>query len=186
MVDQNSIENIAEQIEAQEQDLPPVEKWNPPLSGDIDIVIARDGKWYHEGSVFEREKLVQLFASILIKEGDEYFLVTPVEKWRIRVEDLPFVATQVERLMVKGEQVLKFTTNTGDQILAGEQHPIIVEQDENTKEPKPRINVRRNLDARIHRNVFYQLVEWGEEISTEKGRKLVIKSNKKTYVLGEY
>lgn len=77
-------------------DLPPVEHWDPPLSGDIDIRIARDGTWYHEGAAIERPALVRLFAGLLKREGDEYFLVTPVEKWRIQVEDAPFVLVVLE------------------------------------------------------------------------------------------
>src|SRR3990167_6989729 len=109
--------------------LPPVHLWNPPLSGDIDIRIARKGDWYHEGTRFQRQALVKLFASILKREGDEYFLVTPVEKWRIRVEDVPFIAVDVEAMGEGVDAELVFRTNVGDMVHANALHPLRVETD---------------------------------------------------------
>ncbi len=145
---------------AQSGGMPPVERWNPPLSGDIDIRIARDGSWYHEGDPIARLELVQLFASLLKREEGEYFLVTPVEKWRIQVEDAPFliVACEVER-DTQGEQRLVFTTNTGDQVVAGPDHPLRVSVDPVSGEPSPYVLVRRNLEALLSRAVFYQLAD---------------------------
>ena len=91
-----SIESIEKQIQASAK-IPPVHKWTPALSGDIDIRVARDGRWYHDGDLIKREKLVQLFASILWRENDEYFLVTPVEKWRIKVDEEPLLVVAAER-----------------------------------------------------------------------------------------
>lgn len=138
---------------------PPVHLWNPPLSGDIDIRIARDGTWYHEGTRFERAALVRLFASILKREGDEYFLVTPVEKWRLRVEDAPFVAIDCEVLGAGDQQQLVFMTNAGERVLADGQHPLRVAIDPVTGEPSPYVLVRDGLDARIVRSVFYRLLD---------------------------
>lgn len=143
--------------------LPPVERWDPPLSGDIDIRIARDGTWYHEGGPIERLELVQLFASLLKYENGEYFLVTPVEKWRIQVEDAPFLAVAVEREVdAGGTPRLVFTTNTGDQVIAGPEHPLRVSVDPDSGEPSPYLLVRRNLEALLSRPVFYQLAELAE------------------------
>jgi hypothetical protein len=143
--------------------LPPVERWDPPLSGDIDIRIARDGTWYHEGGPIERLELVQLFASLLKYENGEYFLVTPVEKWRIQVEDAPFLAVAVEREVdAGGTSRLVFTTNTGDQVIAGPEHPLRVSVDPDSGEPSPYLLVRRNLEALLSRPVFYQLAELAE------------------------
>jgi hypothetical protein len=140
--------------------LPPVERWDPPLSGDIDIRIARDGTWYHEGGSIERLELVQLFASLLKREKDEYFLVTPVEKWRIQVEDAPFVAVALQaETDERGDSRLVFTTNTGDQVVAGPDHPLRVSVDPDSAEPSPYLLVRRNLEALLSRPVFYQLAE---------------------------
>ncbi len=139
--------------------LPPVERWNPPHCGDIDIRIARDGTWYHQGTPFRRRELVRLFSTILRKDPDGFHLVTPAEKLRIRVDDAPFVAVL---LAAEGEgkaQRLIFTTNVGDETVAGRDNPIRVETNEQTGEPAPYVHVRRGLEARISRSVFYQLAD---------------------------
>lgn len=109
-------------------DRPPLHLWNPPLSGDIDIRIAADGTWYHEGTAIRRESLVSLFASILRREEDgEYYLVTPGEKWRIGVELHPLVVTDVELLGEEGGPVLRARLNTGKTVDIGEEHPLFLE-----------------------------------------------------------
>ena len=135
---------------------PPVHLWNPPFCGDIDMVIRRDGTWIHEGTPIGRAGLVRLFSGILKREGGAYFLVTPVEKVGIRVEDVPFVAVD---FFVEGDgegQVLTFETNVGDLVAAGAEHPIRVEQG---AEPGPYVMVRRGLEARIDRKSFYRMVD---------------------------
>lgn len=141
--------------------LPPVHLWNPPFSGDLDIHIARDGTWFHEGSPINRKELVRLFASILKKEGEGYFLVTPVEKVGITVEDAPFVATDFDVSVEGGEQTLCFETHVGDFADAGPANPIRVSLDEQTGEPSPYVMVRDGLEARIDRKSFYRMVELG-------------------------
>ncbi|WP_236232369.1 DUF1285 domain-containing protein [Pseudomonas tohonis] len=142
-----------------EKGLPPVHLWNPDFCGDIDMRIARDGTWYYLGTPIGRKPMVRLFSTIIRRDGDDYFLVTPVEKVGITVDDAPFVAVSVE---VSGEgeaQVLRFVTNVEDEVEAGAEHPIRVETDPIIQEPAPYVHVRTNLEALIHRNVFYQLVE---------------------------
>lgn len=137
---------------------PPVHLWNPGHCGDIDIVVRKDGVWLHEGSPIGREALVRLFASVLRKDPDGYWLVTPVEKMRITVEDAPFRAVRVDR---RGADLV-FTTDVGDETIAGPGNPIRVETDAATGDPRPYVHVRRGLEARIERAVFYELVEQGE------------------------
>ncbi|QYX56591.1 DUF1285 domain-containing protein [Roseovarius sp. SCSIO 43702] len=157
-----SAESLADAARAaQAKGGPPVEDWNPPLSGDMDMRIARDGTWYHEGARIERRGLVKVFSSILKREGEDYFLVTPVEKWRITVEDAPFVAVDVEAEGAGEARALIFETNVGDRVVAGPEHPIRVERDGESGEPAPYVNVRRNLEALIDRKSFYRLVEMG-------------------------
>lgn len=138
--------------------LPPVHLWDPPYCGEIDIVIRRDGTWIHEGTPIGRAALVRLFASILRREGDRHFLVTPVEKVGIVVEDAPFVAVDFE---VAGG-VVTFETNVGDRVPAGPDHPIRVTLAADG-EPAPYVEVRRGMEALIDRKSFYRLVELGEE-----------------------
>ena len=139
--------------------LPPVEKWNPPHCGDIDIRIARDGTWFHLGAPIGRKELVRLFSTILRKDPDGFHLVTPAEKMRIAVEDAPFVAVLLRAEGEGREQRLVFATNVGDETQAGTDNPLRVETNPETKEPAPYVHVRRGLEAKIARPVFYQLVE---------------------------
>ena len=139
--------------------LPPVEKWNPAHCGDIDIRIARDGTWFHQGTPIGRHELVRLFSTILRKDPDGFHLVTPAEKMRIVVEDAPFLAVL---LRVEGEgrdQRLIFTTNVGDETIAGRDNPVRVETNPASGEPAPYVHVRRGLEAKIARAVFYQLAD---------------------------
>ena len=160
---QKDVKPDAGSIEAQvkkaaPRGLPPVEDWDPDYCGEMDLVIRRDGLWIHEGTPIGRPNLVALFATILKREGDDYFLVTPVEKLGIKVEDAPFLATDVTR---DGADLV-FTTNVGDVVQAGSDHPIRVERDSETGEPSPYVLVRRNLEALIDRKSFYRLVDLGE------------------------
>lgn len=139
--------------------LPPVERWHPTHCGDIDIRIARDGIWFHQGAPIGRKELVRLFSTILRKDSDGYHLVTPVEKMRIVVEDAPFLAVLVDHEGEGREQKLVFTTNVGDVVVAGRENPIRVQTDRSTDEPRPYVHVRSGLEARIARNVFYQLAD---------------------------
>ncbi|NKX43208.1 DUF1285 domain-containing protein [Roseicyclus persicicus] len=151
----------AAQAAARTGKLPPVHLWTPPFCGDIDMEIRRDGTWFHEGTPIGRAPLVRLFSTILKKEGDRYFLVTPVEKVGIRVEDAPFVAQDFE---VRGEgtgQVITFTTNVGDKVVAGPENAIRVVRDA-AGEPSPYVHVRAGLEALIDRKSFYRLVDLGE------------------------
>ncbi|MBU2136339.1 MAG: DUF1285 domain-containing protein, partial [Alphaproteobacteria bacterium] len=151
---------IAAAKQAPGRGLPPVHLWNPAHSGEIDIVIKADGRWVHEGATISRAPLVRLFSTVLRRDPDGYWLVTPVEKMKITVEDAPFIATALDAgADAEGRPVLSFTTNVGDEVEAGPDHPIRVEIDPTTDEPRPYLHVRRGLEALISRPVFYELVE---------------------------
>ncbi len=141
--------------------LPPVHLWNPPFCGDLDMEIRADGTWFYEGTPIGRPALVRLFSSILRKEGAKYFLVTPVEKVGIRVEDAPFVAVDAEIAGHGASQTVTFLTNVGDTPAAGPECPIRVERDAQTGEPRPYVLVRAGLEALIDRKTFYRLVDAG-------------------------
>ena len=136
--------------------LPPVHLWNPDFCGDLDMEIRRDGTWFYEGTPIGRKPLVRLFSTILKLEDGKYFLVTPVEKVGIRVVDAPFVAVDIEQI----DDGIRFTTNVGDTVIAGEGHAIRVERDE-TGEPSPYVHIRAGLEALIDRKSFYRLVDMG-------------------------
>ena len=140
----------------------PVHIWDPPYCGDLDIRIARNGQWWYLGTPIGRLELVNLFASVLKLEDGKYFLVTPVEKIGITVDDAPFVAIDFEIDLPGAAQTITFETNVGDLSVAGPDNPIRVERDPETGEPSPYVHVRAGLEALIDRKSYYRLVEIGE------------------------
>jgi hypothetical protein len=143
--------------------LPPVHLWNPPFCGDLDMRIAADGTWYYLKTPIGRPALVKLFASVLKREGDRHFLVTPVEKCGLIVDDAPFVAVEL-RVADRGpHQVLSFRTNVDDWVACGPDYPLRFEPEAHTGGLKPYLHVRRDLWALVKRALFYDLVELGEE-----------------------
>ena len=174
------LEGVAEAVkQAPGRGLPPVHLWNPAHAGQIDIVIQRDGAWRHEGALISREALVRLFSTVLRKDPDGYWLVTPVEKMKITVEDAPFVATQVDRV---GDS-LRFLTNVGDEVAAGPDNAIRVETAPDG-EPRPYVHVRRGLEALISRPVFYELVDMAVERDTPQGPTLGVESGGAWFPIG--
>lgn len=160
-----SVDGIAASAnKAKERGLPPVHLWKPPFCGDLDMQILKDGTWIHEGGKINRPEMVKLFSSILRKEGESYFLVTPVEKVGITVEDVPFVATDLNHAGEVEKQVLTFETHVGDVVVVDQEHPIRVEVNPESGEPSPYIMVRAGLEARIDRKTFYRMVELGTEV----------------------
>ena len=148
--------------------LPPVEKWNPDFCGDLDMEIKRDGTWFYLGTPIGRMPLVQLFSSVLRRDEDgKTYLVTPVEKVGIRVEDAPFVAVEVDASGEGEERVLTFRTNVGDVVEAGPDHPIRFVDEPDTGGLKPYLHVRGRLEALVARPVMYELAELGEEITID-------------------
>lgn len=170
-------ENLLEQVKrVQPKGRPPVDQWNPPFSGDLDMQIKRDGTWYYQGTPIKRPELVRLFASILKREGDRYYLVTPVEKVGLTVEDAPFVAIDCDQ----EDDGIYFETNVGDRVVADAENPIRVEENDQTGEPSPYIHIRRGLEALIDRKSFYRLVEMGKR----DGDNIVVRSADQTFKIG--
>jgi hypothetical protein len=170
-----------QQIKLQNATLPPVDKWNPEFCGDIDIQIKHDGTWFYMGTPIGRKPLVNLFASVLKRENEHYFLVTPVEKVGIKVEDVPFIITQWQEKDGK----LALTTNTDHDLIVGSENPIQIFTDKKTGAHLPYALVRRNLWARLHQNVFYQLAELGKEKELDGKRHLMLNSDDYHFSLGE-
>ena len=154
--------------------------WQPRQIGEIDIRIAADGQWFHEGRPFQRQALVRLFSSVLRREGDEHFLLTPAEKLKIQVDDAPFMATMVEFR----ESALVFTTNLGDQFVADAEHPVRVEVDPQTQTPRPYIHYRDGLDALVSRSAFFDLINLAEERERDGKLYLTVSSLGQTFELG--
>jgi hypothetical protein len=172
-----ALDKAAMAADAAARGLPPVHLWNPPNCGDIDIRITRDGRWIHEGAPIVREALVRLFSTILRRDPDGFYLVTPVEKLRLQVEDAPFLAVRMDQ--VKGG--LRFVTNVGDSVVAGADHPLRVETDPASGEPAPYVHVRAGLEARLTRPVFYELAA----LADERDGELQVRSNRTWFSLGK-
>jgi len=156
------LEGLAAALPREKRGAPPVHLWNPPFCGDIDMKIASDGTWFYQKTPIERPALVKLFASVLKREGEKYFLVTPVEKVGIVVEDAPFLAVELKVEHDARGQVFGFRTNVDDIIDAGPGHALRFET-EASGGLKPYLHVRSDLWAKVTRALFYDLVERGEE-----------------------
>jgi hypothetical protein len=160
---QGGLEALTASLPRENKGPPPVERWNPPFCGDIDMRIATDGTWFYQKTPIGRLALVKLFASVLKREGDKHFLVTPVEKVGIVVDDAPFLAVEMKTSAGAGGQVLQFRTNVDDWVTAGPGHALRFEPQPANGGLKPYLHVRRELWAKVTRALFYDLVALGEE-----------------------
>jgi hypothetical protein len=159
------ISRAAEQAGGGKRGLPPVEKWNPPFCGDIDMEIRSDGTWFYMGTPIGRAPLVRLFSTVLRKDEDgKTYLVTPVEKVGIKVADAPFLAVEMQVTQEGNAPVLAFRTNVGDVVEAGTDHPLRFEIVGANRELKPYVLVRGRLEALVSRAVMYELVALGETV----------------------
>jgi hypothetical protein len=181
-----SLEKLSSQLagltEGKAKKLPPIELWDPPYCGEIDLQIKPNGDWYFGGTIFKRLSLVKLFASVLLRDlgskHDDYYLVTPVEKIKITVEDAPFVLTQWA-WQDESMTSMVVSTNLDDEFLLDEYHPLLV-----TSEGELYVTVRRNLQARVHRNVYYQWVALAQEKKTSQGTEVIFVSAGVEFSLG--
>lgn len=155
-----------------DKSLPPVDQWNPPFCGDLDMEIKSDGTWFYMGTPIGRKKLVELFSTVLRKDDDgKTYLVTPVEKVGIRVEDAPFLAVEMTQTQRDDGPLLTFRTNVGDIIEAGKDNPLRFEIEPEFGGLKPYLHIRGRLEALVNRAVMYDLVALGETID-HKGQEM--------------
>jgi len=159
---QSGLESIVTSLPREKRGLPPVERWDPPFCGDIDMKIEADGTWFYQKTPIGRPALVKLFSGILKREGDNYFLVTPVEKVGLIVVDAPFLAVEL-KVEHADDQILAFRTNVDDWVEAGPGHGLKFIPEPATGGLKPYVHVRRDLWAKVTRALFYDLVALGEE-----------------------
>lgn len=174
----SGLQALVERAGSRKKGLPPVERWHPDFCGDLDIVIKRDGTWFYLGTPIGRMPLVRLFSTVLRKDEDgRTYLVTPVEKIGITVEDAPFVAVEMNADMRDGEQVLTFRTNVGDVVEAGPENPIRYEIVDSNDGVKPYLLVRGRLEALLSRPVMHELISHGEEIEVDGRMMFALRSN---------
>lgn len=176
------IQKLTSEIEQLESE-PPFDKWHPEFCGDIDMIIKNDGRWWYMGSPIGREKLVKLFAKVLIFEQGEYFLKTPVELIRIQVEDAPFVITEWQKIETDLAPVIEVTSNLGHKAIMSCDHPLTADFSD-PENPLLYVVLHRGLKAKVHRNVYYQWIEIAEEKCINNQEHLIIKSGKDEFSLG--
>lgn len=161
---------LMSRADGKDRSIPPVEKWNPPFCGDLDIRIARDGTWFYLGSPIGRQPLVKLFASVLRRDADgKHYLVTPVEKIGITVDDAPFLAVEMAAAEAGQQQELTLRTNLGELVEVDAEHPLRFEKETDSGGLKPYVLVRGRLEALFTRALMYQLAELIVERETPSG-----------------
>lgn len=141
-----------------EKRIPPVDQWHPPFCGNMNLIIKANGQWWHEGRQMMRQGLIDLFASVLWREGDDYFLKTPVEKIGIQVEDVPLFIEDVNLLTLTDGQYIECITTHQDKIILNTEHGLILREFQGQLQPY--VSVRFGLEAKIMRHAFYHLIEW--------------------------
>jgi len=168
-----------------DENLPPVHLWNPPICENVEMRIDREGRWFFMNSPIGRKRMVKLFSKVLRLDDDgEYYLVTPVEKIRIEVEERPFLIIDYQLSTENKRQLISFETNTGDMFLLDKEHPITVSTNPKTGEPKPYVLVRSNLEGLISRNIYYKLVDLSDIKKENDENIFLLKSNNQTFEIG--
>ncbi len=180
----SGLEAITASLPREKRGLPPVERWDPPFCGDIDMKIDTDGTWFYQKTPIGRPALVKLFSSILKREGDNYYLVTPVEKVGLIVLDAPFLAVEL-KVEDADQQKLVFRTNVDDWVTAGPGHALKFIPESGTGGLKPYVHVRRDLWAKVTRALFYDLVALGEERDVAGKRMFGVASNGEFFAMAE-
>lgn len=169
-----SLNRLFEQLESTQH--APTEKWNPPYCGEIDLRIKDNGDWEYQGSKITRPRLVKLFASVLVHEAGEYFLVTPVEKVRITVDDAPFVITEWQRVQCDNTEAIQVATNIGERYILSSRNPLKVVAG------IPYVCLPRDMTAKVHRNVYYQ---WAQMAELTADNQLIVHSAGQAFSLGQ-
>ena len=175
---------VSDQVSNQDKAVPPVEDWDPPYCGEMPLLIKANGEWWHAGTPFTRAKLVQLFSSVLKREGEAYFLVTPVEKIGIQVEDVPFIIVDSDIIVEDAVTRVSVKTQVGDHFYLDEAHPLELRQYQDHL--LPYVCVRRNLWARLHQNVLYRWLDQAEIRQHGRQRTFWLKSQQLDFCIGKY
>ncbi|MGI9351806.1 MAG: DUF1285 domain-containing protein [Rhizobiaceae bacterium] len=178
----NGLESLVSRAGGKGKGLPPVDKWNPEFCGDLDMVIKSDGTWFYMGTPIGRHALVKLFSSVLRKDDDgKTYLITPVEKVGITVEDAHFIIVEMNAHDRDGQQVITFRTNMDDVFEVGSEHPLRFVTVEENEGIKPYVLVRGRLEGVLARSVMYELIAHGEEVEVDGRLMFSIKSNGVTF-----
>ena len=187
MSDDKNLTNIAQYIKdaqgSHKRSIPPLDQWQPKHCGTMDLKVLANGEWWHEGQLIKRQAMIELFATVLWKEEDKFYLKTPVEQIEIEVEDEPLFVNQVDQVEIAGKIYLQLTTTTQDVVIVDEDHPIFMRAFQG--ELRPYVHVRFGINALIQRAAFFHLVEMGELSDDAEGQaKLSLQSGDLLLQLG--
>ena len=164
IADNKNLTDIAQYIKdgqsGHKRSIPPLDQWHPKHCGAMDLKVLANGEWWHEGQLIKRQPMIDLFATVLWKENDKFYLKTPVEMIEIEVEDEPLFVNQVDQVEINGRIYLQLGTTTQDLIVVDAEHPIFMR--EYKGELRPYVHVRFGINALIQRAAFLHLVEMGE------------------------
>lgn len=187
IADNKNLTDIAQYIKGgqsgHKRSIPPLDQWHPKHCGTMDLKVLANGEWWHEGQLIKRQAMIELFATVLWKEEDKFYLKTPVEQIEIEVEDEPLFVNQVDQVEIAGKIYLQLTTTTHDVVIVDEDHPIFMRAFQG--ELRPYVHVRFGINALIQRAAFFHLVEMGELSDDEAGQvKLCLQSGDLLLQLG--
>ena len=187
IADNKNLTDIAQYIKdgqsGHKRSIPPLDQWHPKHCGAMDLKVLTNGEWWHEGQLIKRPAMIELFATVLWKEADKFYLKTPVEQIEIKVEDEPLFVNQVDQVEIAGKIYLQLTTTTHDVVIVDEDHPIFMRAFQG--ELRPYVHVRFGINALIQRAAFFHLVEMGELSDDAEGQvKLSLQSGDLLLQLG--
>ena len=185
--DDKNLMDIAQYLKdaqgSHKRSIPPLDQWHPKHCGTMDLKVLANGEWWHEGQLIKRQAMIELFATVLWKEEDKFYLKTPVEQIEIEVEDEPLFVNQVDQVEIAGKIYLQLTTTTQDVVIVDEDHPIFMRAFQG--ELRPYVHVRFGINALIQRAAFFHLVEMGELSEDAEGQaKLCLQSGDLLLQLG--
>ena len=171
IADNKNLTDIAQYIKdgqsGHKRSIPPLDQWHPKHCGAMDLKVLANGEWGHEGQLIKRPAMIELFATVLWKEADKFYLKTPVEQIEIKVEDEPLFVNQVDQVEIAGKIYLQLTTTTHDVVIVDEDHPIFMRAFQG--ELRPYVHVRFGINALIQRAAFFHLIEMGQLLENEQG-----------------
>lgn len=184
MVSDANFENLTSYLQqlVSTRRIPPLETWQPEFCGTMDLIIKANGEWWHEGQPIRRQAMIDLFSKVLWKEKGQYYLKTPVEKIKIKVEDAPLLITTVDQIEIDGLVYVQMTSKNQDTFLLDHLHPLSIRSYQG--ENRPYVRVRYELDALIQRQAFYHMVEYGELSEQEDAVYLKLQSGLRNFMIG--
>ena len=174
--DDKNLSNISQYLKnaqsSHKRSIPPLDQWHPKHCGAMDLKVKANGEWWHEGQLIKRQSMIDLFSTVLWKEGGKFYLKTPVEQIEIEVEDEPLFVNSVEQIQLEGLNYIQLSTTTQDVVIVDQEHPIFIREFDG--ELRPYVHVRFGINALIQRASFFHLVEMGELMENRQGESILL------------